>query len=195
MKPIKYQFKEIVPLPKKVVWDILSDTDHLNRFIGLFPVTFSMPDHGSSLFYRWAEAKVFGLIPLKWKEYPFEWEKERFYAVERQYEFGPLKCFYGGVELLELEALNGHPQTEVTLFADFTARNRWSVPVIPVVGKRSMKLTIHYLQQILSNANAEKQGTMATPRTSRSSNLNDLLFNNRLAALKSRPIDTALLSL
>ena len=63
------------PLAKTKIWELLANTDHLNRLIGLFPVQFSEAIDDNILFYRKAKAKA-GIIPLSWKEYPFEWVKE-----------------------------------------------------------------------------------------------------------------------
>ena len=56
-----YTFEQDYPLPRKTVWRLLSDTEHLNRFIGLFPVQFSpVKKTGSALFIatllqKWAD--------------------------------------------------------------------------------------------------------------------------------------------
>ncbi len=156
-KEKKYTFKEVYPLSKSKVWELLSNTDHLNRVIGLFAVQFSPAQFDDASFYREANAKALGLVPIKWREYPFEWVKEERYAVERKYLSGPLKGFYGGVYLTKKEPLpDGTPQTEVILFATFTSAGILGNIAIPLVGLSSMKNTMKYLNTYLTkNANRE----------------------------------------
>jgi adenylate cyclase len=61
----RYSFEKEIPLSRSKVWELLSNTDHLNRAIKLFPVRFSPVQPGT--FIREAEAKANGVIPLKWK--------------------------------------------------------------------------------------------------------------------------------
>ncbi|HEX7064989.1 MAG TPA: adenylate/guanylate cyclase domain-containing protein, partial [Bacillales bacterium] len=125
-RPTKtYEMEKEIPLPRRQVWDLLANTDHLNRLIGLFPIQYGGLHNNESLVYHEIHAKVAGVIPLKWKEYPFEWTKYRFYAVERLYTGGPLKRFYGGIELEDSGTVlpDGERATMVKLFAHFTAAN------------------------------------------------------------------------
>ncbi|KAA0547380.1 adenylate/guanylate cyclase domain-containing protein [Bacillus sp. BGMRC 2118] len=147
----KYEFNKVYPLDKKVVWNLLSDTDRLNRFIGLFPVTFSQVSKGDkTIFYRDALAKVAGIVPLKWKEFPFEWVKYEYYDVKRDYYDGPLKQFIGGVELQEVDG-----GTNVRLYAEFTPRNVLGIAAIPFTGVKSMHNTMKYIDEFLLRYNAE----------------------------------------
>ena len=76
---------------------MLADTDHLNRAIGLPPVEFSAP---SQSVLRRARARAFGLVQLRWTEFPFDWVREHRYAVRREFENGPMASVVGGIELL-----------------------------------------------------------------------------------------------
>jgi hypothetical protein len=136
-----------IPLPRSKVWELLSDTDHLNRFIGLFPVRFSAAvNHHNALFWD-AVAKMNGIIPMRWKEYPFEWEKEQHYAVLREYSKGPLKRFYAGIELkdADTELADGSRATIVRLFSDVLPAGVVGLIGTLVVGKQSMSRTMQYL--------------------------------------------------
>ncbi len=191
MKIKHYTFTIQLSMPIETVWKLLSDTDHLNRFIGLFPVHFSIPDSNHRPFFRWAEAKVLGMVPIRWKEFPFEWEQQSYYAVERQYETGPIERFYGGVRLKEV----GH-ETEVTLFADFTPRGLLGLVGVPFIGKRAMKQTIHYLRFIAGKAASPSQLNHQTgiepPRTIK---WNALQLGTRMAQLKQSPVDLTIADL
>ena len=41
-----------------------------------------------------------GVVPLRWREYPFDWIRERRYAVRREFERGPVAALDVGIELL-----------------------------------------------------------------------------------------------
>lgn len=99
-------------------WRLLADTDHLNRSIGLPAIIFSAPDTANGSFLRRARARAFGVIPVRWKEYPFEWIRERRYVVRREFEWGPIAALDGGVELAAVA--NG---VRVKVYADFTPAN------------------------------------------------------------------------
>lgn len=152
--PKTYLLEKTVPLDRETVWQLLSDTDVLNRFIGLFPVVFSSAKKlNNEVFFREAHAKVLGVIPLSWKELPFEWIQNERYSVERHYLTGPLKHFVGGVELIDSETLleDGQPETTVRLFSRFTPRNVLGLAAIPINGLGSMKKTFAYLENCLTH--------------------------------------------
>ncbi len=105
-------------MPPDVAWRLLADTDHLNRSIGLPAIDFSPMDGARGKLVRSARARAFGFIPVRWKEYPFEWVRGRHYVVRREFEWGPVAVLEGGIEL--------HPAQEgvrVKVFADFVPAN------------------------------------------------------------------------
>lgn len=171
--PVKrYRIEQEVPLPRWRVWELLANTDHLNRLIGLFSIRYSAPSPDSSLFYREIQAKVAGLIPLKWKELPFEWTKNQYYSVEREYLGGPLERFNGGVALEDAETMlpGGDRATKVKLFADFTPSNALGMIAIPLVGKRSMKKTLAYCSDYLKMVNDGHAENLPQPSFSSKAN-------------------------
>ena len=91
------------------------------------------------------------MIPLRWKEYPFQWTENESYTVEREYLDGPLKHFYGGILLSDsqLRCSDGSPGTSVKLFSSFTPRNLAGIAAIPITGVKSMKNTLKYLDEFL----------------------------------------------
>jgi len=144
-----FTIEKTYSLPIEQVWKLLSDTDRLNQMIGLFSVQFTpVTNQKNRVFYREALAKVAGFIPLRWKEYPFEWVEKEYYVVERDYETGPLLRFRGGVELVD-ESSDRSTVTRVRLFAEFTPRNLIGLASIYVVGLNSMKNTMKYLDDSL----------------------------------------------
>jgi len=102
-------------MPVAEAWRLLADTDHLNRAIGLPSVDFStLPDP----LIRQARARAFGVIPVRWRELPFDWIRERRYAVRREFEGGPIEVIVTGIELRPTE--NG---VTVRSYAECTPAN------------------------------------------------------------------------
>src|SRR5690606_6226216 len=89
-------------------------------------------------------------VPLHWREYPFQWEENRAYSVERRYIGGPLDYYLWGVELFE--AKDGSPnKTGVRIKASFKARNALGAAAIPLIGLQSMKNSMKYLEEYLAS--------------------------------------------
>lgn len=150
-----YRFQKIYPLPRAEVWTLLAETDHLNRVAGLFPVQFSEAQFADQTMFKYAEAKALGLVPTKWREYPFEWVKEERYSVERVYEEGPLERVLWTIECKDVFA-EGGPCTEVTGTAHFTKRNVLGQAAISLVALPSLKkIVLSYLDQYI-NANKDR---------------------------------------
>ena len=92
----RYQQRRRYPMSVPEAWRLLADTDHLNRAIGLPSVEFSaLPDP----LIRQARARAFGVIPVRWHELPFDWIRERRYAVRREFLGGPIAVMVVGIEL------------------------------------------------------------------------------------------------
>ncbi|MBM7649485.1 hypothetical protein JOC78_002438 [Bacillus ectoiniformans] len=141
-----YQFKRLVHLPRTKVWELLSHTDHLNRVSGLFSVHFSPAQFIDRTFFRYAEAKVFGVVPMKWREYPFEWVKEERYSVERVYESGPIKRLLWSLEFKGSdEQIGDQSATEIIGTARFLPANPLGLAAIPLVGVKSIKKIMEYV--------------------------------------------------
>ncbi len=127
----RFEQRRRYPMSVSEAWRLLADTDHLNRTIGLPPIEFTtLPDP----LLRGAEAKAFGLVPVRWREFPFEWVRERRYVVRREFERGPMSAIEVGIELTG--DVGG---VIVTSFADFSSSNLagralWRLGKAPVVG-------------------------------------------------------------
>jgi adenylate cyclase len=93
---IRYVRERTYPMPVAEAWSLLADTDHLNRAIGLPAVSFSGTEDP---LVRSAKARAFGVVPVKWQEFPFDWIRERRYAVRREFESGPVATIVVGIEL------------------------------------------------------------------------------------------------
>lgn len=131
-KPIRYEEQRTFAIAIGDAWRVLADTDHLNRAIGLPAVEFS-PLEGGDLARR-ARARAYGVVPVRWREFPFDWIRERRYAVRREFESGPIAWLISGVEFEQ--ASDG---TRVTSYATFQPRNvagrfAWKLGRAPVHG-------------------------------------------------------------
>jgi adenylate cyclase len=89
------------PISPDDLWNLLANTDHLDRTIGLPQVAFGSLTVSPEAFYREASTRLCGVLRLAWHEYPFEWVRGERYAVLRLFTGGPLNAFYGGVEIQE----------------------------------------------------------------------------------------------
>lgn len=157
MREQRYVFKREYPIPKQKAWELLSDTEHLNRVSGLFPVEFSDPAFEGQKMFRYARAKALGIVPLKWREYPFEWVKEEVYSVERRYESGPIKLLLWEISLKDstLRLPDGQHGTEMTGTAIFIPANLLGFAAIPTFGLKSIKEIMNYLDKYIK-ANRHK---------------------------------------
>jgi adenylate cyclase len=157
-QPIRYEEERRYPMSVAEAWRLLADTDHLNRSIGLPAVDFS-PFEGGEPLVRRARAKAYGLVPVRWKEFPFDWVRERRYAVRREFESGPIEWLVGGLELEPAEA-----GVTVKAFAHFTARNvagrfLWRLGRAPVTG------LLAFCDLYLSRKAAGKADPTPVPKT------------------------------
>ena len=150
----RFQRQRRYPMSVAEAWQLLADTDHLNRTIGLPPIEFrALADP----LLRGAEAKAFGIVPVRWKEFPFEWVRERRYVVRREFETGPMNCIEVGIELTP----DGAGVT-VTSFADFISTNvagrvLWRLGKAPVTG------LLEFCDQYLNRKAIGKADPVPTP--------------------------------
>jgi adenylate cyclase len=79
--------------PADMVWDALAYTDKLNRAVGLPPVQLNPAD--TPVLESQVSARLAGVVPMHWIEYPFEWVRGRSYSVQRDYTRGPLAPVVG----------------------------------------------------------------------------------------------------
>jgi class 3 adenylate cyclase len=118
------------------VWELLADTDRLNRLIGLPVVDYGAIEKGLGA-VRPAFARVAG-VPLRWRENPFQWEKGRGYTVAREYTGGPLRAFEGGIAL---DDLPDHG-TRVHIFATLVPASVAGVALVPLIAHDNMRKTL-----------------------------------------------------
>ncbi|MDP4553457.1 adenylate/guanylate cyclase domain-containing protein [Alkalihalobacillus macyae] len=179
MKEKHFSLIKTFPLPKETIWNLLANNDHLNRMIGLFPVEFTKALFDDRLFYRHAKAKAAGVVPLSWKEYPFEWVKEERYVVQRVYTSGPLAEFNGGIELKDVSS-PGNPATEVHVFSVFRPANALGKLALPVIALPAMKKTLSYIEKFI---NLHPSRIVTLPQPAMRSTANKQTLDNLLDKL------------
>jgi adenylate cyclase len=162
----KYVFEQHYELPIELVWDLLSQTDQLNRSIGLSSIQVGPPEFTSQGLFHNTRMKVLGLVNVEWKEAPFEWVRLRYYQVRRQYSSGPIRSFVGGVELTETYNPDGTTGTTVRLNGEFTPASVLGLIAISTYAVRSMRLTLNYLNNYMAhyqNNELQKEQRILTP--------------------------------
>ena len=93
MKPVEQQLKFSVPYSRERAWPILSRTDCLNRVMGLPPVDYTSHTLESGGVTMEAKSKLLPGPLIHWKEYPFEWVREKSFSERRLYKNGPFHEF------------------------------------------------------------------------------------------------------
>jgi adenylate cyclase len=177
----RFEQRRRYPMPVSEAWRLLADTDHLNRAIGLPPIEFTtLPDP----LLRGAKAKAFGVLPVRWREFPFEWVRERRYVVRREFERGPMNAVEVGIELTP----DGTGVT-VTSFADFISSNLagralWRLGQAPVVG------LLDFCDQYLARKAGGRIDPVPTPETDIKVDAPQL--ERALSRLRRHPIDPTL---
>ena len=86
---IRFERERHYAMSAAEAWRILADTDHLNRVIGLAAIEVS---GSSDPLLRRVRTRAYGVVPVRWREFPFDWVRERRYTVRREFESGPLAC-------------------------------------------------------------------------------------------------------
>src|SRR5579859_3686319 len=68
--------------PLERLWPLISDTDRVNRLIGLPPFERAAPEPDLT---QQIKSHYFGM-PVSWREFPFEWTFEQWFRVERVFD-------------------------------------------------------------------------------------------------------------
>ncbi len=95
MEPIRAERVVLLRSSPEDLWPLVSNTDRLNKALGL-PAATSEPIPGG--FDRSARARLFGLT-VAWRERPFDFTAPREHTVVREFSSGPAARFEGGIRL------------------------------------------------------------------------------------------------
>jgi len=133
------------PVPPRELWNVLANTDHVNRSIGMPHVLYGTLLVTVDAFYREAAARLGGFLPLRWREYPFEWVRDQRYSVVRLFEAGPLDTLHGGVEI------QGENQgSRVRVFAEVTPRTAVGWLVARTMSHKGIRDVLAYCDRFVS---------------------------------------------
>ncbi|MCA1596971.1 MAG: DUF5939 domain-containing protein [Chloroflexi bacterium] len=116
MQPIRSEFKYHLAAPPGRVWPLLSDTEMVNRRIGL-PPTLARTLGSEPVRVAQVAAHVAGLN-LIWEEEPFDFVEGHHFRVRRRMNAGPIREFNGGVRLSPTP-----DGAEVTVESEFLTAN------------------------------------------------------------------------
>ncbi len=183
-KPRTYQLEREVPLSRDRVWQLVANTDHMNRVIGLFAVKAGGAVRSDGGYCRTLVARVAGPVSLRWSEFPFQWSRGRYYSVVRKYLGGPMERFYGGVRLRD--GAEAGRSTLIELFAEFTPRNLVGLLAIPLVGRGSMVKTMKYVSDYLKLNRGFAERLLPSPKASY--RVNDGVADRLLGELAASPV-------
>jgi adenylate cyclase len=182
-RTVRLEDRRRYPMSRAEAWRLLADTDHLNRSIGLPPVEFStLPDP----LLRSARAKAFGVVPVRWKEFPFEWVRGERYVVRREFESGPVSCAEIGIELAgEDNAVT------VKSFAELTAPTL-AAPVMRRLGKPQVTALLDFCDRYLSRKVAGNADPVPVPE--QRSGVDTERLERLLAELRASPVRADLIA-
>jgi len=144
-QPILREAQRTFPLASSSLWDLLANTDHLDRSIGMPHVAFGPLTVTADAFYREATARFWHFLRMTWREYPFEWVRGQRYAVLRLFDSGPLNAFYGGVELVD----EGQ-RSRVRVFAEFTPRTPLGWAMARMLARKGIRDIFAYCQRFVA---------------------------------------------
>ncbi|HEY1958382.1 MAG TPA: protein kinase [Polyangiaceae bacterium] len=82
----------------EALWPHVADTDSFNEAVGLSPMDVEPGRESPETMARLGHASTLGL-DMRWREYPFEWIRNREHTVFRWYREGPLEALWNKVEL------------------------------------------------------------------------------------------------
>ncbi len=167
-------------------WQLLADTDHLNRSIGLPSVEFSPLNGAKGEFVRQARTRLYGIVPVRWKEYPFGWVRERRYVVRREFAWGPIAVLEGGVELQPAEA-----GVRVLVYADFIPAN-FTGKILWRLGAGVVSATLEFCEHYLVR---KQEGHVDPVPVAGKPAVNRQRLDAAMAQLGGRPVSQDLLAL
>jgi len=162
------------------LWPLVSNTDRLNRALGLPKNDSSGADPKD--YSQQITACLLGL-PLRWKEQPFDYVDRRGYEVVREFHTGPFTLFRGGLRLKP-----DGTGSETTLYGAFTPRKEWARPFVRLFAMKAMSDMVGIYKRI--DASIQKLGEFpAPPRTV--SPVDEALYETRATELRATRADQA----
>jgi adenylate cyclase len=155
---ISVEKNQQLPFEPFRVWEILSDTDHLNRFLKLPRVQYDRPVQTDKALYRIAVAKPFPGLRVEWKEYPFEWVRGRSYSVLREYSQGPIQTMQ-----LEVDAVPIPDGTDLHVRINAAIRWGWLKYPLEWIAQYMLGRILAYAQATVQNTPDQRPVRVSLP--------------------------------
>lgn len=186
LKSAIYSKKIELPISQIKLWDLLSNTEHLNRTLGLPVVEYDLPFIDPSNLYRIANTKALGLIELRWKENFFEWVKPDNYSIFREFDKGPFTSFQSIIKLIPTEK-----GTIVRIAININYKEDWASPLAKTIQKNGTNNLIAYCNSYYKLIQENKSDELPTKHSNR---INKSILEKHIENLKSKtPIDSELI--
>lgn len=180
MEPVRLEKTLHLSSSPAELWPLVSNTDRLNRALGLPVMTSSGAN--SVDYSQQISACLFG-VPLRWTETPFDYVEARNYEVTRDFHTGLFTRFQGG---LRMSAEQGG--TAATLYSAFWPRWTLARPLVRAFAGKAMHDTVKIYGRI--DESIQKLGAFpAPPRTM--TPIDEDLLAARAGALRAAPVDAA----
>jgi class 3 adenylate cyclase len=166
----------------EALWAFLSDTDRLNRTIGLSAVRFVPYSEPEKKGHYRAQTSFLGLT-LSYEEFPFEWVEGRYYRVYRRFESGPFREITGGI------ALHPFPEgTELEVFATGVPRSwLWSIAARRSLEKKAARDVLELARAF--ERHAQDPTRQSPPGLPAPEDLHPEVLEARLASVRTGPVD------
>ena len=103
MAPMRFEDQAQLSVPPEQLWPLVSDTQRMNRVIGLQAVDFAFTPREEGGSVVTGEFRRFGITMARWTEHAFDFVMPQRYSILREYSSGPLISLLGGVELTPKE--------------------------------------------------------------------------------------------
>ncbi len=149
-----------VPLPVAETWRLVADTEHMHRSIGFPPVAYGPATVAASGLFRDARARWFGVLPIAWREYPYEWERERGWSIRREFEGGPLRRATSGIALVP-----GERGTVLRIHAEASPRAGVLRPLASILAGRLVGAIAGYVREYVERRGTCPEDPLPRPRT------------------------------
>ncbi len=95
---LEYEFEWELKSSRNLLWSYVSNTDRVNRTLGLPAPRFYREANGALSSAQIAEVKILGQV-LRWREHPFCWSEPGEFSVLREFSTGPYRCVTSEVKM------------------------------------------------------------------------------------------------
>ncbi|WP_145283380.1 protein kinase domain-containing protein [Pirellulimonas nuda] len=175
--------------PPERVWPYVSNTERLNRAIGLPPVEYRVERDPQGAVRRWATVRLAGMA-MSWEEHPFEWVEGRRMSVLREFTGGPFQWFVSTVELERTPEGGSVLRHEVRILPR-NALGRWIAKVeTGAKCRRSLDKVYTRIDQTLAGQQENKSDAFEAPAKLDRGRLDRLA--RRAAALAAQGVESSL---